>query len=199
MRKISLFAIIIAAIILAGSCNDKKPKPEVKSEVDTVVFDTRKFDKWVYFSFEKGTEVTIDDYQNSLDWDIAFHRFDVRLNCGTAGPGKGGSQNMGKVNFYDLKEAPLAGYSLNDSISIVNKDGGWLDQVMVPGDTIIASWLLFSGPPPQYNITNNIFVIKTANEKYAKIWLSDYYNDDAEKGFVTMQYFYQKDGSTKLE
>ncbi len=199
MRKLILSAIIFATALGFVSCDKEEAKPEPELNYPTVTFDTRAFDKWVYFSFDKGKEVSISDFQNSMDWDIAFHRFDVRVNCGTAGPGKGGSISMGKVDFKSVKQAPTTGYSLNDSIKIVNKPGGWLEQVSVPGDTIVAKWLLFTGPPPTYNITNNIYVVKTAQGKYAKIWLKDYFNDNSENGHVKMQYFYQKDGSTKLE
>ncbi|PIE87499.1 MAG: hypothetical protein CSA01_00395, partial [Bacteroidetes bacterium] len=165
----------------------------------TKTFDARAYDKWVYFSFDKGEEVEITDFQNSMEWDIAFHRFDVRVNCGTSGPGQGGSISMGQVNFDAVKTAPTEGYSLNDSISIITEEGNWTNPVTVPGDTIVGKWLYFTGPPPQYNITNDIYVIKTAEGKYSKIWLKDYYNDNSQSGFVTMQYFYQKDGSTTLE
>ncbi len=198
MKKLILSAIIIATAIGFIACKKDEAKPEPVSDSKTVIFDTRTFEKWVYFSFDKGKEVVVKDFKNSMNWDIAFHRFDVRVNCGTSGPGKGGSISMGKVDFNSVKQAPTTGYSLNDSISIVNKPGGWTEQVTVPGDTIIAKWLYFTGPPPKYNITNNIYVVKTAQGKYAKIWLKDYFNDDSKSGYVTMEYFYQKDGSTKL-
>ncbi len=201
MKNLILSIIAIAAAMSIMSCekDNPEPKPEPKSNVETRVFDTRAFDKWVYFSFDEGKEVEITDFKTSMGWDIGFHRFDVRVNCGTSGPGNGGSINMGEVNFDDIKEAPTSGYSLNDSIAVVVKSGDWTNPVTVPGDTIIASWLYFTGPPPQYNITNNIYVVKTAEGKYAKIWLKDYYNDDSQSGFVKMQYLYQKGGSTKLE
>ncbi len=202
IKKTFLWAIVIAMAIGVIACKkDDKTQPDTPKpgeEVKTHTFDTRAFDKWVYFSFAEDKEVEIADFQTSIDWDIAFHRFDVRVNCGTAGPGQGGSISMGQVKFEDVTEAPTEGYSLNDSISIVNKPGGWMDQVMVPGDTIVANWMHFSGPPPTYNISNDIYVVKTADGKYAKIWLKDYYNDNSESGFITMQYFYQKDGSKKL-
>ncbi|PIE88342.1 MAG: hypothetical protein CSA04_02390 [Bacteroidetes bacterium] len=46
---------------------------------------------------------------------------------------------------------------------------------------------------------SEIFVVKTADGKYAKVWLKDYFNADGESGHVTMKYSYQPDGSTKLD
>ncbi len=202
MKYLINSAIIIALMTVVFSCKKEKTKPtqeEEQSKYDTHVFDARAYENWVYFSFDQNKEVAIEDFKNSLDWDIAFHRFDVRLNCGTAGVGEGGSISMGKVDFESVELAPTTGYSLNDSISIVNVAGNWQDKVTVPGDTVLAKWLYFTGPPPKYNITNEIFVIKTAKGKYVKVWLKDFYNDDAQTGYVKMQYFYQKDGSTNLK
>ncbi|PIF05337.1 MAG: hypothetical protein CSA36_07390 [Draconibacterium sp.] len=201
MKHLISLAIMIALITVVFSCKKEKikPEPEGDSKVETYVVDARAYENWVYFSFDENKEVTIEDFKNSLDWDIAFHRFDVRVNCGTSGIGKGGSISMGKKDFETVEIAPTTGYSLNDSISIVNKPGGWQDQVTVPGDTVMAKWLHFTGPPPQYNITNEIYVVKTAKGKYVKVWLKDYYNDNSETGYITMQYFYQKDGSTNLK
>ncbi len=200
MRTLVLSTILFVSLILGvTSCTKEDPEEPVGTGATTKTFDARAYDKWVYFSFDKGEEVEITDFQNSTEWDIAFHRFDVRVNCGTSGPGQGGSISMGQVNFDAVTTAPTEGYSLNDSISIVNEEGNWTNPVTVPGDTIVGKWLYFTGPPPQYNITNEIYVVKTAQGKYSKIWLKDYYNDNSESGFVTMQYFYQKDGSTTLK
>ncbi len=197
MKHLILSAIFIAITMGFSSC-EKEESPQT-SDFKSHTFNARTYEKWVYFSFEEGKEVEVSDFLNDMRWDIAFHRFDVRLNCGTSGKGQGGSINMGKIDFETLVTAPTEGYSLNDSIDIVVKAGEWTNPKTVPGDTVISSWLFFTGPPPQYNITNNIYVIKTAQGKYAKIWLSDFYNDNSESGFVTMQYFYQSDGSTNLK
>ncbi len=191
----TLGLLFISSFVLLLACEKDKP---VEKTGKSVTIDSRAYDKWVYFSFSKDQVVDIEDFSNSYDWDIAFHRFDVRLNCGTSGPGQGGAYNAGQVDFESIAEAPESGYSLNDSISIIEESGVW-EYTNVPGDTIISSWLTFSGPPPAYNINNNIYVIKTADGKYAKIWLKDYYNDDSQTGYVTMEYFYQPDGSRKLK
>ncbi len=197
IRTIILPIGILILSLAFLSCD--KEKEEHNSEFKEHIFDAKSFEKWVYFSFEEDKEVQVSDFKNDLNWDIAFHFFDVRVNCGTSGIGKGGSIDMGEVNFDDVTVAPQSGYALNDSISIVTKYGEWTNQTMVPGDTVVAKWLYFTGPPPRYNITNRIFVIKTAKGKYAKIWLKEFYNDNSESGYITMQYFYQKDGSLKLE
>lgn len=198
--KIITGLLLGIAFIFASCEKSETPQPPVNNDVvtGTISFDATAYYKWVYFSFADTLQVEVNDYLTSSSWDIGFHRFDVRVNCGTAGPGKGGSFNAGKVDFESVISAPENGYSLNDSIEIILESGNW-EYEAVPGDTVLASWLSFTGPPPTYTVNDNIYVIKTADGKYAKIWLKDYYNNNSETGHITMKYVYQPDGSRKLE
>lgn len=193
--------ILLSTVLVFVSCDkDDDNEPPVNDDVvmGTIIFDATAYDKWTYFSFADTQIVEVNDYLTSLDWDIGFHRFDVRVNCGTSGSGQGGSLNAGEIDFSSITEAPESGYSLNDSIDIMQEAGNWVYEA-VPGDTILASWLTFTGPPPTYTVNDNIYIIKTADGKYAKIWLKDYYNDNSETGHITMKYVFQPDGSIKLE
>jgi hypothetical protein len=204
MKKLLKWGIpaIMSFALVLSACDDQDDDPGTPDNVDlitgTVTIDATAYEEWVYFSFEQEKIVQVDDYLTSTTWDIGFHRFDVRTNCGTAGPGQGGSYDAGVVDFDEVTEAPETGYSLNDSIQVIMEQGVWEYQT-VPGDTILINWLTFTGPPPTYNINDNIYVIKTAAGKYAKIWLKDYYNDNSETGYVTMEYVLQPDGSRILD
>lgn len=194
--------LLLGAVIFFSACEKDETEEPEQEETElvswSVTLDATAYDKWVYFSFADTQVVEINNFLTSSDWDIGFHRYDVRLNCGTSGPGQGGSYNAGQIDFESLTEAPESGYSLNDSIGIIQESGDWA-YTNVPGDTILSSWLTFAGPPPTYTINDNIYVIKTSDGKYAKIWLKDYYNDNSETGHVTMKYVYQPDGSRELE
>ena len=100
------------------------------------------------------------------------------------------------------KASPEKDYSLNDMIEIAI-DIASMPPVMetVPGDTILAKWinLEYGQNGPEYTFSDEIFILKTADGKYAKIWLKDYFNNEAKSGHVTMKYFYQADGSTELD
>jgi hypothetical protein len=199
-KSIILFLMLAVTGLLFTSCDEEEPDPIPEENWEEVVLDTRAYDKWVYFSFEQGNEVTISDFQNSMDWDIGFHRYDVRVNCGTSGPGQGGSQSMGVVDFESVTQAPESGYSLNDSIGVIQESGVW-EYTNVPGDTVLATWMNidFSNPPPKYTISDEIYVILTADGKYVRIWLKDYFDDRSTSGHVTMRYTYQADGTRSFE
>ncbi len=189
-------------LLLFTACDkESDPTPPSCNIISrTVSFDTTGWANWIYYSFEKEKVVEITDFSTSLEWDIGFHYYDVRLNCGTAGPGLGGTYNAGKVDYASVTEAPKTGYSLNDSISIIEDFSGFPPpHVTVPGDTILDTWMTFTGPPPTFTINDNIYVIKTAEGKYVKLWLKDFFNDKAESGYIKMQYSYQKSGGRELE
>lgn len=194
--------ILLGTALVFTSCNDEGCDPPIPDSNEVIIgaitFDATAYDKWTYFSFADTQLIEVNNYLTSLDWDIGFHRFDVRVNCGTSGSGQGGSLNAGEIDFSSITEAPESGYSLNDSIDIMQEAGNWVYEA-VPGDTILASWLTFTGPPPTYTVNDNIYIIKTADGKYAKIWLKDYYNDNSETGHITMKYVFQPDGSIILE
>ncbi len=208
MKKVNFLQtlwVLLALSIGFGSCSDDDdPTPDPNNaEVKTVVINATAYDKWVYFSFEKDTivgESGVEETRSGLDWDIAFHRYDLRLNCGASGTGKGGTYNAGAVDFNSITEAPSEIYAANDSIEVSIPGNSFPPPTArVPGDSILGTWCAFSGPPPTYAYSKNVFVVKTATGKYAKLMLLDFFNDDAESGHVTMKYLYQPDGSTNLE
>lgn len=195
--------LLMAGLLTITSCKkEENIEPENGNVVSgTTTINASAYDKWVYFSFKENQVVSINDFTNSLDWDIGFHRHNVRLNCGASGIGQGGTYDAGKVDFDSVIEAPETGYALNDSIQIMEKFEMPPVYVTVPGDTIIANWLsiTYGQGGPQYDYSNNIYVIRTADGKYAKIFLKNYFNDLGDSGHVTMKYAYQPDGSRELE
>jgi hypothetical protein len=200
--KSSLFTLLIAAFTFLLSSCDEENNP-LNANEGIITIDASNYNSWVYFSFEEDTIVEITDYKTSMNWDIGFHRSNLRLNCGKSGSGEGGSIATKKTNFDNVTTAPESGYSVNDSIEIAINIAAF-PPVMetVPGDTILATWInmTYGGTQgPEYNYSNEIFVIKTAEGNYAKIWLKDYFNDEPKSGFVTMKYSYQSDGSRKLD
>ena len=205
-NKFTLFRQLILAslLIFAVACesDDIIDEPEAsETRSGTITIDASTYDRWVYFSFAQDKIVEIDDYTNSLDWDIGFHRQDIRVNCGTSGIGQGGSYDAGQVDFSSVSEAPESGYVLNDSIDIMLEFVMPPQYVRVPGDTLVANWIdiSYGQSGPVYNYNDHIYIIRTADAKYAKIWLKNYFSDTGESGFVTMKYKYQSDGSRNLK
>ncbi len=196
-KSILTMFVALGAMSFFTSCESDDDSPSVASEI---VIDASAYDKWAYFSFEADTVVSIDDFSTSTGWDIAFHRSDIRVNCGQAGPGLGGSYSCGKVGFDSVLEAPADGYSLNTTIKILEKFVMPPVYAEVPGDTLVAKWMTLdvsNDGERTYNYSDNIYVIRTAEGKYAKIWLKNYF-DETKSGYITMKYSYQPSGSRKF-
>ncbi len=192
--------VLLSVSLVFTSCKKDEAEPTKKANENTITIDASDYGKWVYFSFAKGKIVEVTDFKRSHEWDIGFHRQDIRVNCGKSGSGKGGTYNFGKVDFDSVTEAPEEGYTNNGDIEIMEKFVMPPVYVTVPGDAVLGEWIkIIRGEKgPEYSISNNIYAVRTAYGKYAKVWLKDYFNDKAQSGHITMKYVYQADGSRKF-
>ncbi len=176
----------------------------------TLIFDAKEYTEWVYVSLDKGRILGVTEAGESrqgLDWDIAFHRYNVRLNCGKSGSGEGGAILMegkvGQEGWDSVLEAPAKGYKVDETLQISLEHAG--RQTYAGGSKVITggmgtgTWVIFNHDVQQYVVTNQIFVIKTAKGKYAKIWLKGFVGDDNKGGHITMEYMLQRKNSRKFE
>jgi len=194
--------LLLSLVLFMSACKDSEEEPKPALEVKTVQIDARSYADWVYFSFEKGEVVSVDPagFSSDLNWDIAFHRNDVRLNCGLSGKGAGGALKTTVKTLADISTAPTSGYAVDAKKSIMTKFTlpvpVFEDQ---PANTEI-NWLNVdtSNPPPVYTLFDDVYVIKTAQGKYAKIKFKNYLSDKNETMIITLEYAYQADGSTSL-
>jgi len=212
-QALLIFCLCIGSLLGFQSCSDDDKEVKLKAVEKEVSIDATAYDKWVYFSFEKGAILEqnspVDASIEGKDWDIAFHRWDIRLNSGESGKGEAGAfllkDKMGKTGWDAVVEAPDGDYIVDTTIAVTKAMGqrGPV-KIEVPANTLITggsegTWMTFKVMGPgnyTSEILNQIFVVKTASGKYAKIWLKQYTNSEKKGGNITMKYAYQKDGST---
>jgi hypothetical protein len=178
------------------------------------VIDAFDYDKWVYLSLESGEiysePVESSGFLNSLDWDIAFHRYNFRLNGGASGKGEAGAVLLGRGDLDDFNEAPLSGYVQDDSISIMFSGGMPPTWHTVPGSHYLGGyyddpedentyhegvWNIEPGTPPIYHPTDKVYALKTAAGKHVIIKFEDYYDEWGVAGYVSLSYKYNADGT----
>lgn len=198
-------ALCLSAVIGFSSC-DKETPEEPKEELKEVEFTTSRKtdygDDWIYFSFKEGKEVAVTEGQHktNLTWDIAFNRYNIRTNSGLSGNGQGGARDMGKVTLSSVTEAPATGFTVDVEFEISDVGGGLPPPTkMSTANVLLSSAIGFTGPPPAYTPNEHVYVVKTADGKYAKVIFSSFYNEKGESGFITFTYVYQTDGSTDLK
>ncbi len=150
---------------------------------------------FVKFSFSTGDIITSGD-----NWDIAFRGTSIIINGGYAGtgePAKNGNVSLATVinTLSGVTEAPSETNFKQDSQSAyaipTGSGNGW--YTYNPTNHVIAP------------IAGKVFVVKTANGKYAKFEILSYYQDapanpvgTEPSKYFTFNYVYQPDGSKKF-
>ena len=147
--------------------------------------------KFTLFSFANGEVSNADSA--STKWDIGFRGTTIMLNGGTSGPGQAGVIIKDGL-FDDFKEITETTFlqDAKPAFAITASSGkGWYN----------------------YNATTNIispipgkvFLVKTADGKFAKFEVVSYYKDapavieqTTPARYYTIRYIYQPDGSKKL-
>ena len=171
--------------------------------------DASKYEKWVYYSLKDNKEVEVSDYKNSDAWDIAFHRFDIRLNCGESGKGKGAAVFSGVNEMEKATKVPTEGW-VTDAIGTItikfSMGGGSHDSNheqtgynhLITGKKtergdMSGGWLDYDlgNMPPSVRLSGKVFFVKCADGKIARIQFTDCKDKTGRKnGFISFTYDY---------
>jgi hypothetical protein len=154
--------------------------------------DARDPESWTYFDFSRGSVVEVP-HQFVVDWDLAFQRHKVLANGGATNPkGKAAILNLGEVSWDDVTEATAAGY-VDDTIATISADS------IVTENLAIKSWYDYNWLTHLLRPKPYVYVIRTADGKYAKLRLVSYYCEGGQaSGCFTFEYMYQGDGSRRF-
>jgi len=206
-KKIKFLGMAILGLsLVATSCKKDEPTDETPADNTITVSLSKKnnemVDHWVYYSFETKAEVSgIDssNFKTSDKWDIAFHSRHVRLNGGTSGQGKAEAYDAGAVDWESIKKAPESGYTKDEFVdSVLYAGNGPTGPIMMGTDLnkVFENAFNFDATthPPTYSASKHVYVIKTRTGKYAKIMLTDYYNDKGESGYISFKYDLNTEG-----
>ena len=154
---------------------------------------------WKYFSLKNG-EVTPATPADDLTWDIAFKGYYVKLNGGTSGKGKAEAFRTEEKDFTKVTEAPKKGFEKDKEVTFTSRDGSSSKENVSPiltggfGSTTGAIGLNPANIAKYgsvYGPNEWVYVIKTADGTYAKIQVTDFYNQVGDKkvpGFPKLKY-----------
>jgi hypothetical protein len=182
---------------------DDAPVP--KSGTPLVV-DCSSYTDWHFFSFAKGEIIGSCDaadedadaqWRARTDWDLAFHRQNIQTNSGASGIGEGGILKLeqSKFDFDAVTEAPADGYQTDAADSIVYDMSqmtlGIIGYVKTGLAQPVKDWaVLHNMMASEWQYAQAVFIVRTADQKYAKIWLWNFKNERGASGTVSMQYVY---------
>lgn len=202
----------LTLVLMLGFVACDKDDDPIDSIAQTIEIDATDLKSWAYFSFDKGEVVTKSevsneaDYKTSLDWDIALHRMDIKLNGGASGIGKAAvaliKENGNPTLFEEITESPETEFSVDIVSDIMigygaMMSGGDPDYAKSSKSETLGKWIemVKGASGPTYEVKNQIFIVKTAKGKYVKLWLKSYHNAEGKGGHITIQYKYQANGS----
>jgi hypothetical protein len=141
---------------------------------------------YLYARFRGGglEKVELDDEQalSSMDWDIAFHRYVVRLNGGSSGPSCVAAARLKGEDYDALTSAP-AGLDLRLDEQMTAACGFRADsEAQDPANeqdfgAALRGWYLYVGC---LETTYDPFVIRLADGRLLKLVVTHYYADDAQ-------------------
>jgi hypothetical protein len=149
--------------------------------------------KYTFFNLSTGQIVANTD-SATTKWDIGFRSTTIIFNSGTSGPGKA-AVSLQSGLFDDIKVVSDTMTFRQDNtptLALTASSGkGWYNYN--PSTNIISP------------IPGKVLVVRTADNKYAKIEIVSYYKDapatpsssDISR-YYTFRYIYQSDGSKKL-
>ncbi len=135
-------------------------------------------ESYVYARFTEDGLVRVDLSDeaafDSMDWDVAFRRFVIRLNSGPSGPSCVSAARTGPTTDYDALDAPPDGVEYRTeqyytgSCELV-PDGSGLGS---PGTALQSFWEY----PGCVKMTGNVYVLELANGRRLKLTVTAYYD-----------------------
>ncbi len=200
MPFVGLAAVLLAPWIFpgppVGNYAVTPPNPTEIGErlVGPVLYtlEARAAEQWTFFDFSRGSVVEVL-HQFGIDWDLAFQRHKILANGGATNPkGRGGILNLGELAFDEVLEAPADGY-LEDTIAAINPD------TITTENLAIKAWYHYNFLTHVLRPKANVYVVRTADGKYAKLRLLSYYCHGGQaSGCFTIEYVYQGNGTRSL-
>lgn len=168
----------------------KNPEPKEVGEAltDTITYtiDASSLEEWTYFDFSTGAIVKVPD-PSSLEWDIGFKRALIISNGGEANPkGISGALRLENAEFDSIKEAPESDYSVDVRVNPTETE-----------NPAFKKWYEYSYMTHILKPKKNVYVIRTADGKYAKMQILKY-SCGQLTGCYTIKYVYQGNGSRKF-
>lgn len=137
---------------------------------------------WVYVRFtpDGAEKVEIDDEAalTSLDWDMAFKRFIVRLNSGSSGPSCVGAAPFLSRTFDELTEVPAGTRFVEDDYytadcTIINDSSGLPNSPQVA----MGPWWEYPGCVATTGVP---FLVQKADGSVFKLEVLSYYESNQE-------------------
>ena len=172
------FALFLAVIVYAIAASFARPsvttyeptpprEPGIARDsagADTVTVDASDENEWRYFDLERGGVVALPD---TSGWDVAFRRHTFIVAAG--------ARDMGVVAWDSVTRAPTGEYVATP-------------RARDAADPALRRWYDYRMLTHVLAARANVYVVKTAEGRYAKMQILSYYCPGPRAGCPTVRY-----------
>jgi hypothetical protein len=127
---------------------------------------------WRYVDLARGTVVA----SPAEGWDVAFRRFEVRLNGGAGSSGRAGALDLGPVALDSVTTVPDEGYQAMEA--------NGRDTTLA----VLQDWYSYSYTTHLLRPRDQTFAVRTATGRRTALRFVSYYCPGAQPGCVTVRY-----------
>lgn len=179
---------LVAGAVSPQNITNERDGDGIRSVVDAraggLTADPRQ--PYLYARFRAGglEKVELDDAQalSSMDWDIAFHRYIVRLNGGSSGPSCVAAAHLAGEDYDALESAPADDAFVADEQMTTSCAFRADSEAQDPANeqdfgVVLRRWYLYVGC---LQTTYDPFVIRLAGGRLLKLLVTHYYSDEAQ-------------------
>ncbi|MFM2153156.1 MAG: hypothetical protein RL199_1591 [Pseudomonadota bacterium] len=157
-----------------------KSDPAGNAHLESV--DASKEKEWTYLSFAKGVVPAPENPDASLDWDVAFQRYNVKTNGGTSGSGQGAASDLGTLELQTTTTANVARWTSDAVIADARTDE---KRTM---NAVLSGWYAYHFFKHELVSKYHLYAVRAADGRTALFKIHDYYDDAGTPAKVTVIY-----------
>ena len=144
--------------------------------------DASRMNTWVYFQLASGKEVTPQDPQSSVDWDLGIQRFQIKVNGGVSGKAGVEVALVTDTRFDSLLVAPSSGYVTDDPPA-----SGTSTE---PSYAFTQGGTWYAYDPDTHILTpkEQVYVVHSQAGAYYKLQVTAYYDKAGSSGYPVFRW-----------
>lgn len=183
-------------VMSAGEVAEEGPTPGAMTYIDARAGGSSTPQSYTYVAFGDAnlSKVALTDEQalDSLDWDLAFRRFVIRVNSGNSGPSCVEAADLGSATSFDsvssvpsgvafkadiyYGSAPDAGTTADGEVNdcVIQYDPGGING---PNTALATFWVY---PVSCVQMTGNVYILRLRDGRHVKLQVLSYYDPTAQ-------------------
>jgi hypothetical protein len=179
-----LFVLACAPDLRVDHPFDGTPRtgPAVVAEIvgaSTILhIDATSKEAWIYVDLDTGKELTLDDALATKEWDLAYKRFEIKMNGGSQGDGPVSVAVLKNITWESLAKAPATGFQQDSSTSVfATVEDGWYIYDFLAG-----------GSKHSLDPRPLVYVVKSSKVSHYKLRMLTYYDSAGTAAALSLEY-----------